>query len=77
MSAGTDGEAGLPLAGRLRHLGLLRLLIVREWRPGLMHAAIFLGFMSLLLRKLQLPPRPPPCIFRVNVLRPRLSTRAR
>jgi Fe-S oxidoreductase len=29
-------------------------MIRREWRPGLMHAAIFLGFMSLLLRKLQL-----------------------
>ncbi len=29
-------------------------MIAREWRPGLMHAAIFLGFMSLLLRKLQL-----------------------
>jgi Fe-S oxidoreductase len=29
-------------------------MIQREWRPGLMHAAIFLGFMSLLLRKLQL-----------------------
>jgi len=35
--------------------GLLqRRMIQREWRPGLMHAAIFLGFMSLLLRKLQL-----------------------
>ncbi len=35
--------------------GLLqRRMIEREWRPGLMHAAIFLGFMSLLLRKLQL-----------------------
>ncbi len=29
-------------------------MIRREWRPGLMHAVIFLGFMSLLLRKLQL-----------------------
>ena len=35
--------------------GLLQQRMVqREWRPGLMHAAIFLGFMSLLLRKLQL-----------------------
>ena len=29
-------------------------MLRREWRPGLMHAVIFLGFMSLLLRKLQL-----------------------
>jgi Fe-S oxidoreductase len=29
-------------------------MIRREWKPGLMHTAIFLGFMSLLLRKLQL-----------------------
>ena len=29
-------------------------MLQREWRPGLMHAVIFLGFMSLLLRKLQL-----------------------
>jgi Fe-S oxidoreductase len=29
-------------------------MVQREWRPGLMHAVIFLGFMSLLLRKLQL-----------------------
>jgi len=29
-------------------------MIRREWKPGIMHAAIFLGFMSLLLRKLQL-----------------------
>ena len=35
--------------------GLLQARMVRrEWRPGLMHAVIFLGFMSLLLRKLQL-----------------------
>ena len=35
--------------------GLLQSRMVRrEWRPGLMHAVIFLGFMSLLLRKLQL-----------------------
>jgi Fe-S oxidoreductase len=34
--------------------GLLqRRMVVREWRPGLMHAAIFIGFVSLLLRKLQ------------------------
>ena len=29
-------------------------MIRRDWKPGLMHAAIFLGFMALLLRKLQL-----------------------
>ncbi len=35
--------------------GLLqRRMVSREWRPGLMHAVIFLGFMSLLLRKVQL-----------------------
>jgi Fe-S oxidoreductase len=35
--------------------GLLQNRMVRrEWRPGVMHAVIFLGFCSLLLRKLQL-----------------------
>src|SRR5438045_1116795 len=35
--------------------GLLQSRMVRrEWRPGLMHAVIFLGFMALLLRKLHL-----------------------
>ena len=35
--------------------GLLqRRMVQREWRPGLMHAVIFIGFLSLLLRKLQL-----------------------
>ena len=35
--------------------GLLqRRMVKREWRPGLMHTVIFLGFLSLLLRKLQL-----------------------
>ncbi len=29
-------------------------MIRREWRPGVMHTVIFLGFMSLLVRKLQL-----------------------
>ncbi|MEO8281402.1 MAG: hypothetical protein ABI564_17015, partial [Ideonella sp.] len=29
-------------------------MLHREWRPGLMHAVIFVGFVSLLLRKLQL-----------------------
>jgi Fe-S oxidoreductase len=35
--------------------GLLQQRMVRrEWQPGLMHAVLFLGFMSLLVRKLQL-----------------------
>ena len=46
-----------PLA-RLRSVvsnGLLqRRMILREWKPGLMHAVIFLGFVSLLVRKVQL-----------------------
>jgi Fe-S oxidoreductase len=46
------------LAQRLRSVlveGLLqRRMVQREWRPGLMHAVIFLGFLALLLRKLQL-----------------------
>jgi len=46
-----------PLA-RLRSVlvnGLLQSrMVAREWRPGLMHAVIFLGFMTLLVRKLQL-----------------------
>jgi Fe-S oxidoreductase len=29
-------------------------MIRREWKPGVMHTVIFLGFLSLLLRKLQL-----------------------
>ncbi len=33
---------------------LQRRMVQREWRSGLMHAVIFVGFMSLLLRKLQL-----------------------
>jgi Fe-S oxidoreductase len=35
--------------------GFLQSRMLRgEWKPGLMHAVIFLGFMSLLVRKLQL-----------------------
>ena len=45
-------------AARLRSVlvnGLLQQrMIRREWRAGLMHAVIFIGFMSLLLRKLNL-----------------------
>ena len=29
-------------------------MIARDWRPGLMHAAIFAGFLGLLVRKIQL-----------------------
>ncbi len=29
-------------------------MIARDWKPGLMHAAIFVGFMALLARKVQL-----------------------
>ena len=52
-----DHRFDAPLA-RLRSVlvnGFLQQrMIQREWRAGLMHALIFLGFMSLLLRKLQL-----------------------
>ncbi len=45
-------------ADRLRSVlrnGLLQQRMIRlEWKPGLMHTAIFLGFVSLLVRKLQL-----------------------
>ncbi len=45
-------------AARLREVltnGFLQdRMIRRDWKPGLMHAAIFLGFMALLLRKIQL-----------------------
>jgi Fe-S oxidoreductase len=35
--------------------GLLQQRMIRgEWKPGIMHTVIFLGFVSLLLRKLQL-----------------------
>jgi len=33
---------------------LQRRMVSREWRPGVMHAVLFIGFLSLLLRKLQL-----------------------
>ena len=43
---------------RLREVlvnGLLQQrMIKREWKPGVMHATIFIGFVSLLLRKLKL-----------------------
>ncbi len=35
--------------------GFLQLrMVTREWKPGLMHAVIFLGFTTLLVRKVQL-----------------------
>jgi Fe-S oxidoreductase len=52
-----DDRFETPL-GRLRTVvvnGLLqRRMVRREWRPGVMHAVLFVGFVSLLLRKLQL-----------------------
>ncbi len=42
-------------AGVVVRNGFLQLRMIRgEWKPGIMHAAIFLGFMALLARKLQL-----------------------
>ena len=38
----------------LRNGFLQSRMIRREWKPGVMHAVIFLGFMALLARKLQL-----------------------
>ncbi|HET7032320.1 MAG TPA: hypothetical protein VFJ48_04285, partial [Casimicrobiaceae bacterium] len=29
-------------------------MVAREWKPGVMHAVIFIGFMTLLARKVQL-----------------------
>ncbi|MFN3564815.1 MAG: (Fe-S)-binding protein [Burkholderiaceae bacterium] len=41
--------------GKVLHLGLLQSrMIAGEWKPGIMHAVIFAGFVSLLVRKLQL-----------------------
>ena len=45
---------GLRLKSLLVNGFLQSRMIRREWKPGLMHGVIFLGFMSLLLRKLQL-----------------------
>lgn len=38
----------------LRNGLLQQRMLQREWKPGLMHAVIFLGFLSLLVRKVQL-----------------------
>jgi Fe-S oxidoreductase len=41
--------------GRLAAMGFGQTrMLAGEWKPGLMHAAIFLGFMALLVRKLNL-----------------------
>jgi len=52
-----ENRRDAPLA-RLRTVAvngfLQRRMVKREWRSGLMHAVIFVGFLSLLLRKLQL-----------------------
>ncbi len=45
---------GARLASVLTNGFLQSRMIRRDWKPGLMHAAIFLGFMALLARKLQL-----------------------
>ncbi len=45
---------GQRLLSVLRNGLLQQRMVQREWKPGVMHAVIFLGFMSLLLRKLQL-----------------------
>src|SRR5438552_4065108 len=45
---------GLRLKAVLVNGFLQSRMIQREWKPGLMHAVIFVGFVSLLLRKLQL-----------------------
>src|SRR3954468_24264399 len=42
------------LAGVIGNGFLQQRMIRRDWKPGVMHAVIFLGFMALLLRKLQL-----------------------
>jgi ferredoxin len=48
-----DHPAGR-LLGVLANGFLQSRMIRRDWKPGLMHAVIFLGFMALLARKLQL-----------------------
>jgi Fe-S oxidoreductase len=45
---------GMRLAGVLTNGFLQSRMIRREWKPGVMHAVIFIGFMTLLVRKLQL-----------------------
>lgn len=45
---------GTRLLSVVRNGLLQQRMISREWKPGLMHLVIFIGFLSLLLRKLQL-----------------------
>ncbi len=45
---------GARLLGVLENGFLQSRMIRREWKPGVMHAVIFVGFMTLLARKLQL-----------------------
>jgi Fe-S oxidoreductase len=45
---------GARLLGVVTNGFLQSRMIRREWKPGVMHAVIFLGFMSLLARKVQL-----------------------
>ncbi|MCK6429026.1 MAG: hypothetical protein L6Q72_08015, partial [Burkholderiaceae bacterium] len=41
--------------GKVLRLGFLQSrMIAGEWKPGIMHTVIFLGFVALLVRKLQL-----------------------
>jgi Fe-S oxidoreductase len=47
-------HAGARLRSVLVNGLLQQRMIRREWKPGVMHTVIFLGFLSLLLRKLQL-----------------------
>mgnify|MGYP006276697473 CR=1 FL=1 len=47
-------DVGARLKSVLTNGFLQERMIQRDWKPGLMHATLFLGFMSLLLRKIQL-----------------------
>lgn len=47
-------EVGARLRSVLSNGLLQRRMIQREWRPGVMHATIFVGFLVLLVRKVQL-----------------------
>jgi len=45
-------------------------MIRREWKPGVMHTVIFLGFVSLLVRKVQL------IVISDRLVGPRMATTA-
>jgi hypothetical protein len=53
-ASGALGPARERLRSVLVNGFLQQRMVQREWRPGVMHAVIFLGFMSLLIRKVQL-----------------------